>query len=74
MTQEEALAEFFALLPENGDKRTYQEVYDELLASGKINAAQHFHKLRRAGLLAVESDLTSGRGVLVVGRPAADPA
>lgn len=72
MTQDEALEEFLALLPVNGDMRPYEEVYDELLTAGKINAAQHFHKLRRAGLLAVESDQTSGRGVLVVGRPA-DP-
>lgn len=67
MDENQALEAINAVLPANGEV-TYESVYQQLQAAGKVDAARQFHKLRRSGKLAVRTERIDGELVMYVGR------
>lgn len=70
MDENQALEAINAVLPASGEV-TYDAVYQQLQAAGKVDAARQFHKLRRSGKLAARTERVDGRLVMYVSRQSA---
>lgn len=67
MDEQQALEVINAALPATGDV-LYDQLYEQLRAAGNVEAARHFHRLRRAEKLAVRTERSPEGLKLYVGR------
>lgn len=67
MDEQQALQVINEALPASGDV-PYDQLYQQLQSTGKVEAARQFHRLRRSGQLAVRTERTPNGLVMYVGR------
>lgn len=70
MDETQALQVINDALPASGDV-PYDQLYEQIRVAGNVEAMRQFHRLRRAGKLAIRTERTSEGLKMYVGRQSA---